>query len=294
MVAPSSPRGTAPFLWVAIHTMEGIVDADDAAAYFGRSSNSSAHAVADGDKLIEGIVPYSRAAWTLRNGNEESDNLELCAFAMMTRAQWLSTKDITFYHPQLRRNVTVKRPYNQLVHSANWIRSRCLTRGIPLKKITSADVAARRKGVIGHVNYTEGAKDGTHWDPGPGYPWDIVMLMVTGQVQPGQEEEDDVSMNIMTFEGRPSDEWSRAGFPIETRSKSMYVGDSVLSISSAFDDIVDMSVTFWPEGKGGRVFESIPQNKREWIPIPDGTESVAVSWKCGGPVGLTVVTGPRS
>lgn len=186
-MAPSSARSGSPVLWVAVHTMEGITDADDAAAYFHRSTNSSAHAVADDQKLIEGIVPYDRAAWTLRGGNPISDNLELCAFADMNRNQWLSRANVTFYAPSLKRTVTARRPYYQLVHAANWIRSRCQARGIAMIKIGPADVAANRRGVIGHTDYTKGKLDGSHWDPGPGFPWDVVMALVTGAV-PGQED----------------------------------------------------------------------------------------------------------
>lgn len=161
-MAPSSSRNGARVIWVVVHTAEGIRDADDLKAFFDRSTNSSSHAVADDTELIENCVPYDRAAWTLRNGNSRSDNLELCGFASWSRAEWLN-------HHQ-----------GMLTNAAVWIRRRCQARGIPIVKLSPADVRAGKAGVIGHVDYTNGTGDGTHWDPGPGFPWDVVIARAKG------------------------------------------------------------------------------------------------------------------
>jgi hypothetical protein len=153
----SSSRNGARVLWVTVHTAEGIRKASDLKAFFERSTTSSAHAVADNSTLLDNLVPYDRAAWTLRNGNSRSDNLELCGFASWSRAQWLDSNQ------------------GMLNQAAAWIRSRCQARGIPIVKLSAADVRAGKAGVIGHVDYTNGTGDGTHWDPGPGFPWDIVI-----------------------------------------------------------------------------------------------------------------------
>jgi hypothetical protein len=161
-MAPSGSRNGAKVIWICVHTAEGIRDADDLKAFFDRSTNSSSHAVADDTELIENCVPYDRAAWTLRNGNEESDNLELCGFASWSRAEWLNNHQ------------------GMLNQAALWIRRRCNARGVPIVKLSAADVRARKAGVIGHVDYTNGTGDGTHWDPGPGFPWDVVIARAKG------------------------------------------------------------------------------------------------------------------
>ncbi|MGW4484346.1 N-acetylmuramoyl-L-alanine amidase [Amycolatopsis sp. NPDC004368] len=166
-MAGSSSRGGARVLWVTVHTAEGIRKASDLQAFFNRSTDSSAHAVADDNTLLDNLVPYDRAAWTLRNGNPKSDNLELCGFASWSRDEWLTE------HQGMLRN------------AANWIRSRCTARGIPITKLSAADVHAGKAGVIGHVDYTNGTGDGTHWDPGPGFPWDVVISMASGAVAGG-------------------------------------------------------------------------------------------------------------
>jgi hypothetical protein len=39
-------------------------------------------------------------------------------------------------------------------------------------------VAAGKSGVIGHVDWTVGKRDGSHTDPGPNFPWDVLMARV--------------------------------------------------------------------------------------------------------------------
>jgi hypothetical protein len=165
-MAPSSSRNGARVLWITIHTAEGIRKAADLKAFFDRATDRSAHAVADDQTLIENCVPYDRAAWTLRYGNTRSDNLELCGFAAWSRNEWLTNHK------------------GMLNFAADWARSRCLARGIPIVKLSPADVAAGKSGVIGHVDYTLGTHDGTHTDPGPGFPWDYVIARA------GQQEID--------------------------------------------------------------------------------------------------------
>lgn len=150
-------RTAAPVRLVVIHTAEGALTTASLGAFFARSSTeASSHAGID-DKGIETYVPYDKAAWTIRSANGISDNAELCGFAKWTRAQWLND-----HTPMLRL-------------AAQWIRERCTARGIPIKKLTPAEVAAGKAGVIGHVDWTTGMKDGSHTDPGPGFPWDVVM-----------------------------------------------------------------------------------------------------------------------
>jgi len=177
-MAPSSSRNGARVLWVTIHTAEGIRKAADLKAFFDRATDRSAHAVADDQALIENCVPYDRAAWTLRNGNTRSDNLELCGFAAWTRDEWLTNHK------------------GMLNFAADWARSRCLARGIPIVKLSPADVAAGKSGVIGHVDYTLGTHDGTHTDPGPGFPWDYVIARA-GQ---DQQQESDMPLSNADLE----------------------------------------------------------------------------------------------
>jgi len=152
-----SSRGGRSVRLVVIHTAEGARTVEELGNYFARAAvNASSHVGIDNER-IETYVPYDREAWTIRSGNAISDNAELCGFARWTREEWLRE------HPSM------------LVLAARWIAERCKARGIPIKKLTPAEVRAGQSGVIGHVDWTLGMQDGTHVDPGAGFPWDVVI-----------------------------------------------------------------------------------------------------------------------
>jgi hypothetical protein len=159
----SSARGTRPVTLAAVHTAEGARRARDLLAYYDDHPVSS-HAIADADELIDNIVPYSRASWTLRSGNPISDNLEICGFARWNRSQWLSTYTVD----------GCKNPRQMLRNVAKWVYRRAKARGLPLRRLTHAQIRAGAKGVIMHHDWTLAMNDGTHWDTGPGFPFDIL------------------------------------------------------------------------------------------------------------------------
>lgn len=165
MAYKSDPRGTRAVRLVAVHTAEGARTAASLGSYFAQTSTqASSHVGIDAGATLQ-YVDYSRSAWTIRSGNPISDNAELCAFAAFSRAQWLNSAPVN----------GCANPLAILDRTAAWIRSRCLARGIPIRKLTPAQVAAGQAGVIGHVDWTLGMHDGTHTDPGGGFPWDYVI-----------------------------------------------------------------------------------------------------------------------
>lgn len=174
MAYKSSARGSRPVRLVAVHTTEGAMTAASLGSYFYQdSTQASSHSGSD-DKGVKNYVPFDRAAWTIRSGNAISDNLEICGFAHWTRADWLG--------PQ----------YKRLVIAAQWVRARCLARGIPRRWLTPAQVAAGMSGIIGHVDWTLGMHDGTHTDPGGGFPKDVFMALVAKD----EEDEDEMALDF--------------------------------------------------------------------------------------------------
>lgn len=147
---------------ICLHTSEGARDVRSLAAYLNRPGvNASYHGAVD-DNRYEAYVDYSNAAWALRNGNLCSDNLCLCGFAGWTRAEWLR-------HPRM------------LAMAGAWLAERCHARGVPLQRLTDEQTALAVRnpghvgGIIDHWTYTRATKDGTHWDVGGLFPWDVVM-----------------------------------------------------------------------------------------------------------------------
>ena len=177
MLARSSTRGGRKVRWLAVHSTEGIMKAPDLRAW--KSWPGSSHASADADGVLlsggaDGFVPYERAAWTLRNGNPVSENIELCAWARWTRAEWLS-------RPLL------------LERCAEWLADRHKVTGVPLVKLTVAQVRAGHAGVIDHDDYSDATGDGTHHDVGESFPWDIAIpraRLLAGETDP---EDDDMT-----------------------------------------------------------------------------------------------------
>lgn len=154
-----SGRGGARVRLVVIHTAEGATTTGALGRYFARKDVGASSHVGIDDHGVEQYVPYDRAAWTLRSGNPISDNAELCAFARWSREEWLR------HRPMLEK-------------AAAWTRERCQARGIPMVKLSPAQVRAGQAGVIGHHDWTVGMKDGTHTDPGSSFPWDLFMELV--------------------------------------------------------------------------------------------------------------------
>lgn len=169
MLARSSSRGGATVRWLAVHSTEGIMRAHDLRDWAAWPGSSHASADASGVLLTpaDGFVPYERAAWTLRNGNPVSENIELCALARWSRGEWLA-------RPAL------------LEACARWLAGRSKARGIPLRKLTVAQVRTGQAGVIDHDDYTDATGDGGHWDVGEQFPWDVVMARAIALATPPQ------------------------------------------------------------------------------------------------------------
>lgn len=203
-VMNSESRGGATVIWLAVHTTEGIMRARDLLAW--TSWPGSSHASNDETGVLlgpeAGFVPYNLASWTLRAGNPFSDNLEQCGWARWSRAEWLS-------RPLL------------LGTTAQWIAARHAARPwIPITKLSPAEVGAGKAGVIGHVDYTVGTGDGSHTDPGPGYPWDVVIEkardLAFGIPKPGPTAEETEMFLIRSESGSIfliSDNWAE---PVKT------------------------------------------------------------------------------
>jgi hypothetical protein len=186
----SSSRNGAWVIWLAVHTTEGIMRATDLRAWTSWPGSSHASSDETGALLTpaDGFVPYDRAAWTLRNGNAISENIEQCGWARWTRAEWLA-------RPKL------------LDATARWLADRSKARGIPLVRLTPMQIRTRQPGVLGHGDYTAATGDGTHTDPGPGYPWDVVLAQANAYAKGQQPQQEDDDMPALSFIHDGSGPW---------------------------------------------------------------------------------------
>jgi hypothetical protein len=219
MAYKSDPRGSRAVRIVGIHTAEGARTAASLGSYFFQAATqASSHVGIDAGNTFQ-YVPYDRSAWTMRSANPISDNAELCGFAHWTREQWLSTATAD----------GCANPRAILDRTAAWIRSRCLARGIPIRKLTPAQVAAGQSGVIAHWDWTLGMHDGTHTDPGGGFPWDYVIAQASGggggggtPAAPAQDLNGEEPVVITTY---PNGTRELAGFKAELDADGKPTGD---------------------------------------------------------------------
>ena len=79
-----------------------------------------------------------------------------------TRDQWLSP----LVWPAVQR-------------AATRTRDLCARYGIPVVKLSPADLLAGKRGISGHVDVSQAWRQSTHSDPGPNFPWDRFMAEIT-------------------------------------------------------------------------------------------------------------------
>ena len=151
-----SSRGGTPVRLVVVHTAEGALTYQSLGSFFANPASgvSSQTGIDDTPGVIGEYVTRTAKPWTQGNANPYSTATELCAFAAWTRTDWLQ-HDI------------------MLDNCRRWIEEECAHFGIPRVKLSAAQAQGGVAGVCGHVDL--GAAGGGHWDPGPDFPWDIVL-----------------------------------------------------------------------------------------------------------------------
>lgn len=147
---------------------EGRTSAEDGAAYDGRREDgTSCHYFHDRDTTVQCVRTADRANSAFYHGNRLGIQHELCG-TLQTRDQWLDAVS-----------------YATLERAARQIARDCLAWDIPARRIGPPEVRAAYYsggigGICGHVDVTHAfpEDDGDHIDPGPEFPWDVLMGLV--------------------------------------------------------------------------------------------------------------------
>lgn len=98
--------------------------------------------------------------------------------------------------------------------------------GVPLRRLSVADLKAGRKGICGHVDVSNAFRQTNHTDPGAGFPWAHFMQLVTGSsvpVPPTPQEDD-----MPTPEQLWNRKWSKSDSPVNG-----WEMDSIIANSNA-------------------------------------------------------------
>jgi murein L,D-transpeptidase YcbB/YkuD len=124
------------------------------------SAQVSSHTGADDKANTVGeYVHRGNKAWTAANANPVAVQIELCAFAAWSAAEWDQ-------HP------------NMLDNCAKWIAEEAAAFGIPIRRLSPGEAQGGAAGVCQHVDL--GSWGGNHSDCGPGFPMDEVLAMAGG------------------------------------------------------------------------------------------------------------------
>lgn len=176
----SRGRPTGQPTKICVHYTAGSersTSAEDGALYDQRRTDgTSSGYYADSNSVVHCVRTTDRSHTALRHGNDDAIHYELCGTAQ-TRAQWLDAASRPTLRNAARQMVRDMRKY-----------------GIPLKRLVGRQVRDRSaKGICGHVDFTTGWPEdgGTHTDPGPQFPWDVLFADITAALG-GDTEEDDM------------------------------------------------------------------------------------------------------
>lgn len=164
----SSGRPAGPPRIVVVHYTagsEGPTSAEDGAAYDQRRTDgTSAHYYVDQDSVVQCVYTWDRAHTALYNGNLVGIHYELCG-TRQSRDQWMDKASLA----------TIRR-------AAGQIRRDLARYGIPAVRLTPAQVRSGARGLCGHADVTQAwpQDGGTHTDPGPEFPWDVIIGLLAG------------------------------------------------------------------------------------------------------------------
>lgn len=171
--AKNFTRATKPrsITLIVIHTAEcgerpGA--ARSVAHYFAGASapQASAHYCVDSLETVQ-CVRDEDVSWHAGPVNGISIGIEHAGRAGQTPAEWADDYSLA-----------------TLERSAKLVASLCHRYSIPVVRLTAEDLAAgKRSGICGHVDVTKGLKSGTHWDPGPNFPWSTYLGMVAAELE---------------------------------------------------------------------------------------------------------------
>lgn len=152
---------------IVIHTTEG--HEDQYAAENGAHNDStrvdgtSCHYFHDPDSTVQCVLTTDRAHSALPHGNAIGVHHELCGTAGQGAKGWADSASLAI----------IRRAAKQAARDATKY-------GIPVRRLTSAEVRNGALGFCGHNEITLAFPEdkGTHWDPGTDFPWAQFLSLV--------------------------------------------------------------------------------------------------------------------
>lgn len=143
---------------IVIHDMEAPESArtaENVGAWFAgpTAPQASTHFNLDSDSIVQN-VDVRDVAWAAPGANHDGIQFEHAGYAKQSLGEWLDAYGIAM-----------------LDQSARLAASLCREYGIPVRRLTVAQLRGGAKGFIGHVDATNAYRLSDHNDPGAGFPW---------------------------------------------------------------------------------------------------------------------------
>ena len=153
-------------VWCVIHTAQGATTDESLAAFLDNpASQVSYHYICDDDSETQ-IVTEDQQSWSALGANRYGIHLCCTGFVAWTRDEWLA-------HPAM------------LGFLADRIGEIATRRGYPVVHLGDQAIRDHAAGVLGHGDYARATGDGDHADPGPNFPWDVVLARAAGATTGG-------------------------------------------------------------------------------------------------------------
>jgi hypothetical protein len=156
-------------IWNVIHSTDGTEDNDSAengATYDKRrEETASVHFYHDPDSSVQTLFTTNTAYAALYVANERGVHHELCGLASQTRDEWLDKNSKAIIDNAAKTSAYVSLKYD-----------------IPIKWLNDEEIENREKGFITHADITR-VIEGTHTDPGEGFPKDYFLERVNYWVE---------------------------------------------------------------------------------------------------------------
>jgi hypothetical protein len=159
-------RRTNPVRLAVIHDAEFpevLHGARGVAKYFQNPDpgvKPSAHISVDNQEVIQSVRD-SYVANAAPGANHDGIHIELVGYQGQSVGDWLDNYSL-----------------GVLALAADATAQYCLKYDLPAIKLTNEELAAGKKGIVGHNQVSQVYKQSTHTDPGPNFPWYLFIGMV--------------------------------------------------------------------------------------------------------------------
>ena len=180
------PATNLPVTRIVIHGTVSPCRAGQAqatAAYFQAVTRpASAHYVVDPGQVVQ-CVSEATVAYHAPP-NQHSIGVELCDPQTGPGSRWADDA----HEAMLQR-------------AADLVRALAAKHDIPIVHLSPVDLLAGRSGICGHVDVTNAWQQTTHTDPGPDFPWDHFLDLITqGDDMPlTQTDRDEIAHDVLAY-----------------------------------------------------------------------------------------------